>query len=58
MMVKFSSVIQHNIVAPKFMLNRLIYNQNHTYTAEWGWVAGLMMNKTNLSKAEVAAGCC
>ena len=38
MMVKFSSVIQQNIVAPKTMLKRLIFNQNYTFTG--GWVVG------------------
>ena len=40
----------------KTMLNRLIFNLNYTFTG--GWVAGLMVNKANLSKAELAAGCC
>ena len=54
MMVKCSAVNQQNIVIPKTMLNRLIFNQNYTFMG--GWVAGLMVNKANLSKAELAAG--
>ena len=40
MMVKFSSVIQQNIVAPKTMLNRLNFDQNYNFTGGWvgGWV--------------------
>ena len=38
--------------------NTLISDENFTFTGGWGWVAGLMRNKANLSKAELAAGCC
>ena len=62
MMVKISSMIQQNIVAPKLCLS-LIFNLNYTFTGEWvggwmGWMAGLMVNKAHLSKAELAAVCC
>ena len=57
MVVKLRSVIQHDIVAPKNMHNRLNLNQNYTFMGGWG-MAGLIVNKANLSKAELAAGCC
>ena len=35
MVVKLRSVIQHDIVAPKNMHNRLNLNQNYTFTSGW-----------------------
>ena len=54
MMVKLSSVIEQNIVAPKIMLDRLIFNQNYSFrggwVGGWGWLVALMVIKANISK--------
>ena len=38
--LRFWSVIQQNVVAPKSMLNRPIFNKTYTFTG--GWMGGLV----------------
>ena len=57
MIIKFSSGNHYNIPSPRIMLKFTDFGPKF-YFHGWGWVAGLMRNKANLSKAELAAGCC
>ena len=46
-------MLKHNDFGQKKLLSRVGGGGGW-----WGWVAGLIRNKANLSKAELAAGCC
>ena len=54
----FHEVIKISSLSTDLYSNTLISDRNFTFTGGGGWVAGLMRNKANLSKAELAAGCC
>ena len=54
MMVKFSSVIQQNNVAPKNMLNRLYFNQNYT-KSPWEAVAQSLLELLIFSSNDLLA---
>ena len=56
MMVKILAFIQQNIAALKLCLIGLF--STLIILSRVGWVAGLMVNKANLSRADLAAGRC